>query len=235
MATVKEITHDSSTTLSDFYTTTITDVDGAATVTIPSALGGSTNGVNIDYDAGTNFITLEEDFVALVGNDLRWRFRLNFSNNSFSGGAISIVLQFYLNSGASFIFRIALSYNSGLKMTPSWYNDSGIAQAMGTVAFPESIETCVELRAIRETGASAADGEVEVFINGVSQFSITNAENFTRFGLGIDRARLQWSSSDVDITGDLHYDEWILTDDNPTALCPVLFTGYDLVLGGGQP
>jgi hypothetical protein len=237
MATVKEINHDSSTTLSDHYTTTISDPDGGATVTVPAALNGSTNGVNIDYDAGTNFITLEEDFTALVGNDFRWRFRLDFSNVSFSGD-VSTVLQFFLNSGASFIFRISMTYDTVnfLRIASSYYNDSGIAQSIGTFdPVPLSEDICIELRAIRETGATAADGEVELFVNGVSRLSISNAENFNRFALGIDRARLQWDSFDTDMTGDLFYDEWILTDDNATALCATVFSGYDLVLGGGQP
>lgn len=239
MATVKEINHDSSTTLSDFYTITITDTDGAVTVTIPSALNGSTNGVEMDYDAGSSLAVLEEDFTTLTGSDFRWRFWLDFSNMSFTGPLTSFV-NLYLKSGATNIFRLQITLGfipTTLRLIPIYYNDSGNPiSGLPNFDSPQSNEFCVEIRAIRETADGNADGELELFTSGVSAGAISNVENFNRFNLGIDRARIEFLSSDSAAKGILYYDEWILDNDNTANLgCPqLLFSGYDLVLGGGQ-
>ena len=65
-----EINHDSSTNINDHYST-VSDTDGALTVSALNALNGSVYGVGCDYDAGSANVTLEDTFVALVGNDLR--------------------------------------------------------------------------------------------------------------------------------------------------------------------
>lgn len=238
MATVKEINHDGSTTLSDHYTTTITDPDGAATVIPGAALSGSTNGVNIDFDAGTNFITLEEDFTALTGTDFRWRFRLDFSNMAWTGAGASTLVQFFLRAGASDVFRIVWQRTISVLRIASlaYYSDSGgITVLGGSINFPDSGDTCVELRGIRETADGNVDGEVELFINGISQASHSNLDNFIRFNLGISRFRLQWGSGDADDTGNLYYDEMILDNVGTADLGCNVFTGYNLVQGGGLP
>ena len=74
MATVKEITHDSGLAIGTYYTTSVSDPDGAISVTAASGLDGSAFGVEMDYDAGSNFVTLQEDFATLVGTDFRWRY-----------------------------------------------------------------------------------------------------------------------------------------------------------------
>jgi hypothetical protein len=219
MATVKEINHDSSTTISDFYTTTVTDPDGAITVTPVAALDSSINGVEMDYDAGINLVTLEEDFAALVGNDFRWRFRLDFSNMVFTGLVNNSMAQFRLQAAASLIFRISIGYTgSDIQATLYYYSDSGGTTALDSTFLPSSSETCIELRAIKETADGNADGVAEWFVNGASEASFGNLDNFNRFGLGVSRTNITFSSGDADATGELYYDEWILNDDNAADL-----------------
>jgi hypothetical protein len=219
MATVKEINHDSSTTIGDFYTTTVTDPDGAITVTPIAALDSSTNGVEMDYDAGSNTVFLEEDFVALVGNDFRWRFRLDFSNMVFTGSVSITMAQFRLQAAGSLVFRISIGYTgSDISATLAYYSDSGGATALGNMLLPSSGEVCIELRAIKETADGNADGVAEWFMNGASEASFNNLDNFNRFGLGISRTDITFDSGDADATGELYYDEWILDDDNAADL-----------------
>jgi len=96
MTTVKEINHDSSTVLSDFYSS-ITDPNGAVSVTVASALLSSTNGVEIDFDAGAGSPLLRETFTALSGNDLRWRFVINLANCS-NSSSVSQMVSFELRT-----------------------------------------------------------------------------------------------------------------------------------------
>lgn len=241
MATVKEINHDSSTTIGDHYSS-VTDTDGAVTVTGAAALASSTYGVEMYYGAGTALSVLEEDFTTLTGDDFRWRIRLDLSNMSNPSSTLTFASFRLRSSGGDNIFVISLSTTSPpvkYRLTSNYYNDSGVPQGIGGNAdLSTSSQICVEMRAIRETADGNADGIAEIFLDGVSQGLISNAENFNQFNLGISRARIEFPSLDPDHQGILYYDEWILDNDNAAGLgCPPppVFSGYDLIIGGGQP
>lgn len=236
MATIKEINHDSSTTLSNHYTTSISDPDGAVTVTIGAALNSSTNGVNMDFDAGSNIPSLVEAFT-LTSDDFRWRIRIKLDNMSSAGVAALVIDAFLETGGGADVFKILVSSLTGTDnyvVEFLYKNDVGGLNSMGTaVSIPNTGEVCIEFRAIRESTSSSADGEVEAFVDGVSKFSISNAENNTFFA-AIAQIIIRFGN-DANLTGDMFYDEWLLDDDNTTALCPSSFSGYSLVIGGGQP
>ncbi len=231
MATIKEINHDSSTTLSDFYST-IFDPDGAYTVTPTAALNGTTNGVEADYDAGIQNARIEEGYTTST-NDFRWRFRLDLdgiTNGSSSSALCNIdltaaglaIIEFDLIGDGASDFELKCSYNS---------DGSGLTQVGSNVVFPAG-SVCIECRGVKESSDGAADGQIEFYINGISQASISNADNFNSFG--IDEVLFRIRSNVAAFTGTLKYDEFILDDDNTVSLgCG--FSGYDLVLGGGQP
>jgi len=235
MSTVKEINHDSSTTIGDHYDS-VTDVDGRATVTVVAALNGSTNGVNFDYDtAGSNTVILIEAFTALTGNDLRFRFRVDWSNVS----AIPTNTRFFIDledSVGNDIFRVEFGGGGGLNVFARYWSDgsAGLVTVGTAQSVSDSTELCVELRAIKETADTNADGEVELLVNGSSVQSISNADNFNRFGTQVEQTLVRFILGTAG-AGDLFYDEWILDDDNTADLgCGGLFSGYNLVLGGGQ-
>jgi hypothetical protein len=219
MATVKEINHDSSTTIGVHYDT-VTDPDGAVSVTVGAALDSSVYGVEIDYDAGSNAITLLENFAALSGNDFRWRFRLDFSNMAPTGSVSNTMAQFRLTTAASaLVFRISIGYTgSDFQATLFYYSDSGGTTTLASANLSSSGDLCIELRAIKETADGNADGEAEWFVDGVSQDSFSNLDNFNRFGVGIAQTDISFSSSDADAVGQLYYDEWILDDVNTADL-----------------
>lgn len=231
MATIKEINHDSSTTIGDHYGS-VTDPDGAVTVTTGAALRSSTNGIDADFDAGTNIPNLVETFTFSV-NEFRWRVVIQL-DNLVSAGAATPVDFFLEDSSGGDEFKIVVTSVAGSLYTAdaSYNRDVGGITALGGASIPSTGEVCMEIRAIRETGASAADGEVEFFINGVSIAAVTNAENFTQFAQ-IAQTRIRFGSNDADLSGTLFYDEWILDDDNTAALGCLVFTGYDLIVSAG--
>jgi hypothetical protein len=215
MATVKEINHDSSTTIGVHYDT-VTDSDGAITVAAPFALDGSTYGIEMDYDAGTSQVVLQEDFTALTGDDFRWRIRLDLSNMANATSTLSFA-NFYLRSGSTNIYIVQLTTAAGpvrYQLNAFYYNDSGVPTGIGANQDVDtSGEICIEVRAVRESADGAADGIGQLYVNGVLQSgSKSNAENFNKFSLGIDRARIEFPSNDANIVGQLIYDEWILDD-----------------------
>jgi hypothetical protein len=238
MATVKEINHDASTVVANSYTTSIVDPDSAVTITIGAALNGSTNGVDCDFDAGSNIPNLVEAF-AFAATQFRWRIRVKMDNLSSvgSGTPCDIILE---DGAGGDEFRITITSDTSpavnsYKIELSYKPDVGGLISIGQASLPSVGDICIEVRAIRETGASAADGEVELFVGGVSKQNVANAENFATF-TSIAQARLRFGSNSVNLSGNMFYDEFIISDDNTANLgCPQIFSGYDLVQGGGKP
>ncbi len=235
MATIKEINHDSSTTIGDFYGTVS---NGNLAVTTASALENSVNGVDADYSTGGGQMFLRESF-SFSTNDFRWRFIVkldNLTNNNSGTELFDATLESGSNNE---IFKIIITGNagdSGYTILAKWKTDGkggGLQDLGSATAIPSTGEVCIEMRAIKETGAGN-DGEVELFIDGVSVASTTTADNSTVFAT-IAQTQITFEAADTDITGNLFYDEWLLDDDNTTEIGCAAFSGYDLVLGGGQP
>lgn len=211
-STVKEINHDSSTTLSDFYSS-VTDADGGATITPTAALNGTTNGLNFDYDSGINDAVLVETFTAHTGGEIYCQFRVNFANVAFSANS-SLPFQIRIrNSSDQDVFRVGFSWtdiSGDLDVNLDYYSDSGGNTAVGSATIDETSEVLIGVKLIRESIDTAADGVVELFVNDTSQATVTNADNIVRWS-NIDRVRLFFDNSSAIITGDLYYDEWLLS------------------------
>jgi hypothetical protein len=217
MATVKEINHDSSLVLGDFYGS-VTDPDGAVSVTVASALGGSVNGVDMDFDAGAATVALVETFT-FTDTEFRWRTRVKVDNVTNSGSNTSIYRAELENSISIGLFQYALTANAGgtFVISVTYRSDSGGDTSLGAaVLIPSTGDVCIEIRAIRETTAISADGEIELFVNGVSEQSVSNVDNFANFNIA--QTRIVWISSNANVTGNMFYDQWILDDDNTADL-----------------
>ena len=239
MATIKEINHDSSTTLADHYTTSITDTDSAATITTGARLDLSTNGLNMDYDAGLADVILVET-ITFSSDDFRYRFRIKLDGvtNNNSGTEICRVS---LYDGSTTVFQIKVNANSGdsgFNVT-AFYRADGkgggdVQVGSGSDAISSTGEVCLQLRAIRESSSPGSDGEVELYIDGSSVQSVSNAENRSTFA-GIDRVRVDLDSTSANVVGDLLYDQFLLDDDNTLAtMCTTATDGFALIIGGGQ-
>lgn len=239
MATIKEINHDSSTTIGDFYGT-VTDTDSAITITVAAALENSTNGINCNYDAGSSTIVLVETFTFST-NDFRWRYIVKLDGVTNNSNLPQAILNMSLEDSSTndvFQIKILAETDSSFSIEAKWKTDGkggGLTTIGGPDTIPSSGEVCVELRAIKETGAGN-DGEVELFLDGVSIQSTTAADNATAFATIVQmRATFDSTNPPNGVSGNLFYDEWLLDDDNTTEIGCVAFSGFDLVLGGGQP
>ena len=227
MTTVKEINHDTSTTLSHSsnYDNSVSDPDGAFTIKPAAALDGSTNGLEFDFDAGIDSGDLLAN-MTLSSNGLRMRMRFNLANLTYSDmsndSIVNIFFGLWDNSGGTgFIFQVALIGKAGgtFAIKVNYLNDdANIIQVGSDEAIASSGEVCVDLRAIRETNSTSADGEIEFFINGVSKASISNAENNAAWA-DVDTFRVRIDSDDADFTGELYADQFLVDDDSATSLC----------------
>jgi len=238
MATVKEITHDSSTTIGDFYDTVL-DVDGSISVSTGDALNGSVNGVGFDYDNGTNEGELTEGFTDLSGNDLRIRIYLDVSG--LTGSHSISIFGFHLFSDETGARDTMLTVRmdgdgaGGFDLTYQTFNDEGAVD--GTVAGVALTGVhCIDVSMVKEVSDGSDDGQAEFFLDGVSKGSAATIGNFTNWGAGIDGVLTEFPNpGSPSVGGTIKYDEMLLTDDSTTALCGGVFSGYDLVVGGGQP
>lgn len=233
MATVKEINHDSSTTLSDFYNT-ISNPDSAITVTVGAALDSSTNGVNVNYDAGSNNASFQQTFTAISTGEFRIRFRIDTSNLTTLSFGIYFAFSIFNSSTEGFI-QIQLK-NDPTEIQALYWDDSvGDLVSLGSFSLSSGIH-CIEARCVRESVDTAADGEVELLVDGISQASVTNVDNFVAWDANKpDRVTMEVLLTSI-LVGALFYDEFIVDGDDQADLgCSATFSGYDLVLGGGQP
>lgn len=234
MATYKEINHDSSTILSDFYDS-ITDPDGGFSVLAAANLGSSTNGVRADYDAGNNLMFFRETIASFTTETtLSWRIRVNFSNLSNSSGIVSICAITLDDTSGSDPFGFTFRWNgSGTIQVSAFYlsDSGGTTSIVSDVSMSINSDVCLLIQATKETADGNADGEAEFFIDAVSQGSISDADNFNNFGV-FDRVHCGFSSQNSTISGTFDYDEFLL-DDTIAALCGAAavntfrFLGFD--------
>jgi hypothetical protein len=224
MATLKEITHDSSTTLSDFYGT-INDPDGAITVTPGAALGGSTNGLNIDHDAGVNSFDIADSFVNVTPTEARFRVRVDLGGLTNSSSSAFFV-DFETDGGGFTDSRIKMEIYgdgaTGFEVFGSAKQDAvPFIRQTARYALPSSGDVCIEVSSTKETADGNNDGTLELFIDGVSKESITNIQNFNDFDFDTISV---FFDSPAAISGTYKCDEFLLTDVSGTSLCAAALT-----------
>lgn len=239
MATIQEINHDSSTTISDHYDT-IVDNDNALSATAGSRLDLSTNGVDADYTTGTEVASLRKNITTST-DDIRFRFRIKLDNLSTLTDAQEIMSVWIRTSGNVLFFEIRItsegtSNNYNVRV---FYNrgpgKGGSFEQLGTGNddINSTGEVCIELRAIRETASPGSDGEIELYIDGSSIRSSSTVDNRVRWD--IDHIFVEFDAS-TSATGNLFYDQYLLDDDNTlSTMCTDATDEFALILGGGQP
>ncbi len=219
MATLKEITHDSSTTLSDFYGT-INDPDSAITVTAAAALGGSTNGLSIDNDAGASSPDLADTFVNSTPSGVRWRIRVDLSGLT-NANSSDFLIDFETDGVAGTVSRIQMEISgngtTGFTIIGAARQDVvPVSRVIGPFAISSSAAVCVELSSTRETADGNDDGTLELFLDEVSQGSLSDIQNFNDFDF--DRLSFFMASPAL-ISGTYKIDEFILTDVSGASIC----------------
>lgn len=220
MATIKEITHDTSTTIGDFYDSVV-DTDGAFTVSAAAALNVSVNGVDIDFDAGNNVALLVEA-ISSSTNDFRFRFRVKLDNLINSNSGVDFFTATVEFQAAITLVDIVIAGNGG----DSGYNlighyresgkGGGLAQVgTGSDAVSSTGEVCIEMSVLEN---SPGDVDIEIFINGSSVQVETGIADMETWAT-LDEVNFKFDPN-VNISGNMFYDEFIIDDDSAASgLC----------------
>ena len=242
MTAIFEANHDSSSVLTDHYDS-VGNSESAMSITLAARLDLSTRGVDMDYDTGTGSGTyfLSEALIWTT-DDFRFRFRIKLDGLTNNNAGVVILTIKLEDTGNHDVFIVKVNANSGdsgYNVTAFFLESSGkgggeIQIGSGSDAISSTGEVCIELRAIRETASPGSDGEAQLYINGSSVQSISNAENRDFFAT-IDTTTIEFDPTDSDITGNMFYDQFLLDDDNTlSTMCAAATDIYALVLGGGQ-
>lgn len=242
MATQVEVNHDSSTTIGDHWDT-VTDGEAAFTVTTTAALASSTNGLQTDVDqGGTSFVTKTTSGPG--SNELRFRFRSDETNVAnlplVNHSASEFIWEIELTDLSDHLVRFRIAWNASAQLVyvvtklNGADGESEVELVSDTVI--SAAEHCFECRLVRESSGVAADGEIEILVDTVQVFQDTSQQNFSTFA-ALDTIQLTYNSGTgaASITGNSFFDEIIIDDVDTAALgCVGVFSGFDLVLGGGQ-
>jgi len=247
MSTHVEVNHDSGGTVSSHYDT-VSDGDSALSITGASALDSTANGFQQDVE-NPNIWTVIKNTSAPGSNEFRFRFRFksdqlaNFPGSNHGPSSFIWRVELRGSSASDNLARIQLAWNSSGQLVWSYSKRYG-ADGEVTFIFPvgdtiiDNSEHCMEVRTVKETADGNNDGELEIFLDTVSQFNSAIQENFNTFA-ALNQIRILGNSGtqSVGLTGDAYLDEFILDDDDQASLGCIAgpFSGYDLVLGGGQP
>lgn len=231
MAEVMSLTHDS-----NDWSEYTTAPSGGAQIALSASAGmaGTSYGVEFDPDA-----------TATTGGD---------KSVSVSGGATTYRFAFYINkndvaqsTGGTDETQFCTLTPDTLSSTTAALKDSGSGEFVQIVAGDdtgdETLNTgvlpagnnTVELEIVRAATNVSADGTAELFLNGSSQATASSIDNYDTFEdfKNAFTFNLVCNLSGT-CTGTFYVDQIKIRDD-ATEIYPSDFTGYDLVLGGGQP
>lgn len=214
MATTLEITHDAGLTVGTYWTT-VTDPAGLITLTVPAALGGSVWGLSAILGTADNR-TLLEPISAPGSNELRFRWRFDPNSivvpiGSGTGQVMSAGLRY---GGVNRLVQTRFSYNNAgdrifraLKFDD---NDIGNVEVVNVALTDEP--HCIEVRIIRESFDGGNDGELQIFLDTVSQYNANNIQNFNAFG-NLDQLVMSFNPANpLLVTGTAYADEFKMTD-----------------------
>lgn len=224
------ITHDSGSPLTGHWTT-VTDTNARMSVTVGSALGGSVEGVQCTHNTGFFNTFLEEPFTTPVSEELRFKWRYDPNGAQTPGSTTNILAAALTVGGGSFATIIARGIKditSGGQNRITWAYGTDASTVTPQTTNITDAEHCFEISVKRAATAVSADGEVEFFIDGVSDLLVTAIDNFDLFPT-IDTILMDFSGWDAAQGATIVYmDEVLLTDIAATGLC-VTASPFDLI------
>jgi hypothetical protein len=134
------------------------------------------------------------------------------------------------------VFELSLIATAGVIYARATVNDDNSADqdVTDTTALPSG-DVTIEARLQYASSTSANDGELELYVNGVSVASRSDVDIYTNevdtFGARVITINDGGWSSGVYYMDEIYYRD----DGTQIYPPPSAFSGYDLVLGGGQP
>lgn len=124
-----------------------------------------------------------------------------------------------INDGGVFKYR-AISVEDG--------GGTGVADYAVTVGVKE-----IEVILVRSSSAVASDGAIYMYVGGTLEDSATGLDNYNKLSNITNVTMLPELDGGDPSSGSMYIDDFSIDDTDTLVYGP--FTGYDLVLGGGQP
>lgn len=241
MTTLEDINHDSGPPVSNHWTT-VTDPGGRLSITGVAALDGTANGLQIDFSS-TNNADVIEPYTPPGSNELRLRFRYDPNTPATPSVSSATLVRVVLSEDGTVFGDLLGRISIGKNVAPgselqAFFVFGDDSTPLGSTAGNSIITDephCFEMVFKRAVSAVSNDGSYDFLIDSVSQFSDATVDNYDLFPT-IDNIWVRADVMEVAMSGtDTYIDEFLLTDVEGVGLCAAAaFSGYDLVLGGGQ-
>jgi hypothetical protein len=232
MATLADINHDSGPPLLDHWDS------GSATrftVTVSAALNSTVEGLESAYSASADN-QLKKAFVASTDEvALSFYFDPNGAGTPTSDRtllALGVSTDGSTNPKLADFIITKKKTSGDIEVSMEYGFDPSNTGGTGTPFTISDAPHLFEIHAKRATSSVSSDGFYKYYLDSVLKNSLTGIDNYDTF-ITMDSVFALFGRLESAMgTGTVLYlDEILLTD----ALPIVAFTGYDLVLGGGQP
>lgn len=229
MATIETITHDSGSPVSAHYTGTIVDVGGRASITVGAALNSSVEGLQIAMGNGNSLSMLESTTAPSTD---KIGFTVYFDPNSAgvptSGSdEISIGIRGGVSLRDQAVVVAELNSSGDAYTVRGQIIDDGATQQATSSYTITDAPHKLQVISTRATGASDNNGSFTLYVDDVAKETVTGLDLYANWLTSL-RFRVFATASST-TSGNVYVDELLYED------LPVTFSGYDLVLGGGQP
>lgn len=217
MATVSNDTNDGLGTMVSSYYSTVIDAGGALSIK-SNGLNGTAQALNGDLSAISGTTLVQNALAAPGTNQFRLRVYIDPTawNTPTTGGHIINV-----QIATAVLTYIRLEYNrasgGNTQVFVRSFGPSASSFTVGPVNVSNALH-CIEFATTRESVMAAADGTLELWIDGVSQGSVSNVQNFANYN-AINSRQILISSADTAPSGEIIIDEMIIDDAISTALC----------------
>lgn len=227
MAELLHLTHDAN----DFSEYVVTPTGTRITTSASAGLNGTAAGVQFDTagSSGTD-ARVNPSFGAL---ETIVRIGWYFDKNTLS---ITTGYSEYLevsSGGFNPLLQVRINDVSGLNMRFRTNDDLGSEYLInwGSISSGErKIEVIIE----KAVTSGSSDGIITVFVDTIQVGQITGIDNYDLMNDLVTVTELNLRDTSLGTqSGIFYFDEIIIRDDS-TPIFPGAFSGYDLVLGGGQ-
>jgi len=207
LALVCEINCESSLTGSDGFDSVVTD-GGRLSWSSSAGLGGSSGGVSVQAD-DTVTIYGRKDWTQITSDE--YRFRFYFDPNGYAEYGIGQILAIYDNNSG----RLQVSYTSSSGPDHSvrvrYMDDSMGWTYLGSSVSISDAEHYIEIHVEYASGASANDGQITYYIDGVQQQQVSNIDLYNLSKPSSVRLGVPYTGNDWNST--FYLDEFIFRDD----------------------
>ena len=229
MTVIIDIDHDDGTL--DAYTATVTD-SGQLSAEVGAALAGTTEGLQLVID-DTNALYGEVNLgTPNTSGVMRARVYVDPNDLTMASPSEFVFWDFLNSTGTELIARLYFNKSgSDYRIQQVIYNDSGTAIYVGYFVITNEPHY-VEIKLTRASSDVAADGSMQLWIDGVSKETLADKDNYDRFD-DFDIVRLGGiTSMDATTSGTFFLDELVVNDDGGE-IGPVA-AGATLTVADGQ-